>query len=131
MFWRRLSLCMLCLLAFAIPIEHKYDKLFRFFSLKLIPPNVVLPDFFDKKIYFYPSDLIALGLLFIALFALRVPIRRFFLSRGAVFLWLVFLFAFISILFSPLAHYAIPYIRLFAACNSIPSLLLSRQWVCG
>ena len=113
MFWRRLSICLLCLLAFAIPIEHKYDKLFRFFSLKLIPQNVVLPSFFEKKIYFYPSDLIALGLLFIALFAMRIHLIRFFLSKGAIFLWAVFLCSFISILFSPLAHYPILYLRLF------------------
>ncbi len=112
MFWRRLSLFLLCLLAFAIPFEHKYDKLFRFFSLKLIPAKVILPSFFDKKIYFYPSDIIAILLLFIALFAFRVPLSRFFLSRGALFLWTVFLFAAASIALSPLAHYPIPYIRL-------------------
>lgn len=112
MFWRRVSLSMLCLLAFAIPFEHKYDKLFRFFSLKIIPPDIVLPAFFDKKIYFYPSDIIAFALLFIALFALRVPMRRFFCSRGAVFLWIVFLFMFISLILSPFSHYATLYIRL-------------------
>ena len=112
MFWRRLSIFLLCLVAFATPIEHKYDKLFRFFSLKLIPQDVVLPSFFEKKIYFYPSDLIALGLLFIALFALRIPISRFLFSKSALFLWIVFLCSFISILFSPLAHYPIPYFRL-------------------
>lgn len=112
MFWRRLSLFLLCVLAFAIPFEHKYDKLFRFFSLKLIPENLVLPSFFDKKIYFYPSDVIALLLLLIALFAFRIPLRRFFLSKGAVFLWTVFLCAWISIALSPFASYPIPYIRL-------------------
>ena len=112
MFWRRLSFFFLCTVAFAIPIEHKYDKLFRFFSLKLIPPNVVLPSFFEKKIYFYPSDIFALGLLCIAVFALRISVRRFFVSRGAIFLWIVFLLSLISIVLSPLAQYPIPYIRL-------------------
>ncbi len=112
MFWRRLSLFLLSVLAFAIPFEHKYDKLFRFFSLKLIPGNLVLPSFFDKKIYFYPSDIIALLLLFIALFAFRIPLRSFLLARGALFLWTVFLFAAASIALSPFASYPIPYIRL-------------------
>jgi O-antigen ligase len=112
MFWRRLSLFLLCVIAFAIPFEHKYDKLFRFFSLKLIPGNLVLPRFFEKKIYFYPSDIIALLLLLIALFALCIPLRRFFISRGAVFLWTVFLCTWISIALSPFASYPIPYIRL-------------------
>jgi len=112
MFWRRLSIFFLCTVAFAIPIEHKYDKLFRLFSLKLIPPNVVLPSFFEKKIYFYPSDILALGLLCIAVFALRIPVRRFFIFRGAIFLWIVFLLSLISIVLSPLAQYPIPYIRL-------------------
>ncbi len=109
---RSISLFLLCVIAFAIPFEHKYDKLFRFFSLKLIPGNLVLPSFFDKKIYFYPSDVIALLLLFIALFAFRIPLRRFFIPRGAVFLWTVFLCALISIALSPFASYPIPYIRL-------------------
>jgi len=111
------------LLAFAIPIEHKYDKLFRYYSLKLIPQGVELPSFFDKKIYFYPSDLIAIALLAIALIALRVPISRFFLERGAGYLWALFLIAFLSILFSPLAHYPIPYVRLLQLLT--PILLFS------
>jgi O-antigen ligase len=112
MFWRRLSTFLLCLIALTIPIEHKYDKLFRYFSLKLIPPNVILPSFFEKKIYFYPSDIIAIGLLFMAIFALRIPLNRFFVSKYAVFLWGVFLFTFMSIALSPLAHYSTLYIRL-------------------
>jgi O-antigen ligase len=123
MFWRRLSIFLLCLLTFAIPFEHKYDKLFRFFSLKLIPENLVLPSFFDKKIYFYPSDIVALCLLLIALFALRIPAKRFFLARGALFLWAVFLFAALSIALSPLAGYPIPYIRLLQLAT--PFLLFS------
>lgn len=123
MFWRRISLFLLSLLTLAIPIEHKYDKPFRYFSRKLIPPDVSLPSFFEKKIYFYPSDVIALILLCIALFALRVPISRFFFGRGAAFLWIVFFFALLSIAFSPLVHYPILYIRLLQLAT--PFLLFS------
>ncbi|HSX37289.1 MAG TPA: O-antigen ligase family protein [Chlamydiales bacterium] len=123
MLWRRLSIFLTCLIAFIIPIEHKYDKLFRHFSLKLIPNDIVLPKFFDKKIYFYPSDLIAVALLLIALFALRIPCRHFFGSRGAGFLWIIFVFAFLSIPFSPLANYPLPYIRLLQL--STPFILYS------
>jgi O-antigen ligase len=112
LFWRRVSILLLSLVTFAIPFEHKYDKLFRFFSKTLIPPDIVLPNFFDKKIYFYPSDIIALILLFVALFAFRIPFRRFFLSRSAIFLWIVFLCTCLSIVLSPLTHYPIPYFRL-------------------
>ena len=119
MFWRRVTIFLLCTLAFAIPIEHKYDKVFRSFSLKLIPQNAFLPSFFEKKIYFYPSDLIALALLFIALFAFRTPLIRFFSSRNAIFLWIVFLFTLISIVFSPLAHYPTLYLRLLQLLTPI------------
>jgi len=112
MFWRRISICLLSLLTLAIPIEHKYDKPFRFFSLSLIPPDVSLPSFFEKKIYFYPSDLIAIALLCIALFALRIPAARFFSKRGAALLWIVFFCTLLSIAISPLVHYPILYIRL-------------------
>lgn len=56
---------LLILLFFAIPIEHKYDKLFRFFSLTLIPSGLELPKNFESKIYFYMSDFI--GLFFLLL----------------------------------------------------------------
>ncbi len=113
----------LSLLAFAIPIEHKYDKLFRFYSLTLVPQGIELSPVFDKKIYFYASDIIALGLLAAGLFWLRIPLRRFFVERGSVFLWIVFVCAFGSLLASPLAHYPVPYVRLLQLLT--PILLFS------
>lgn len=112
MLWRRLSLCFLSFLTFSIPIEHKYDKLFRFFSLTLIPPHVSLPSFFERKIYFYPSDLLAFVFFFMACFSVRIPLSRFFFARGSCYLWIIFFCTFLSILFSPLSHYPILYIRL-------------------
>lgn len=119
----RLVIGFLCCLAFAIPVEHKYDKLFRFFSLKLIPSSIELPDFFFKKIYFYPSDIIALLLVMASLMIFRVSFRRFFMSRFAIYLWVIFVCAFLSIIFSPLSSYAIPYIRLLQLAT--PFLLFS------
>jgi hypothetical protein len=99
---------LLCLLAFAIPIEYKYDKPFRYFSLTLIPQGLEISSAYGKKIYFYLSDLASLILLFLALFWFRIPLKRFFGNA----LWIVFFCAAASIAASPFAHYPIPYIRL-------------------
>jgi demethylmenaquinone methyltransferase/2-methoxy-6-polyprenyl-1,4-benzoquinol methylase len=112
MLYRRIAFWLLAIAAFAIPVEHKYDKAFRFFSLKLIPENITLPTFFDKKIYFYATDLIATVLFAIALYAMRGRLVSFFSSRGAIYLWGLFLLSFVSILVSPLSHYPLLYIRL-------------------
>lgn len=121
--FRRILQCLLVLLSFAIPFEHKYDKLFRYYSKTLIPEGMALPHFFDPKIYFYASDLIALFLSLSALIYFRVPLRQFFSSRSSLYLWLLFILAFFSILPSPMAHYPIPYIRLLQLLT--PFLLYS------
>jgi len=104
-----IAAALLALLAFAFPIEHKYDKLFRFFSLTLIPDGLSITQGYEKKIYFYISDLVALILLFLALFSFRTPLKRFFGNP----IWIVFLCAIVSIIASPFAHYPVAYIRLF------------------
>jgi O-antigen ligase len=98
---------LLCL-AFAIPIEHKYDKLFRIFSLTLIPEGLSISPAYNKKIYFYISDLIALILPFMGLYFFQVKLKDFFAHP----LWIIFFCAFFSILFSPFANYPVPYFRL-------------------
>lgn len=103
-----IAAALLALLAFAIPIEHKYDKLFRFFSLTLIPEGLSVSRSYDKKIYFYISDIAAVILLALSLFSFRTPLKRFFGNP----IWIVFLFAVVSIIASPFIHYPIAYIRL-------------------
>ena len=99
---------LLTLLFIGIPIEHKYDKVFRFYSLTLIPSGLDLPNHFDKKIYFYLSDLAILLLFGFGLYQRRLQL----FEKGGIWLALVFLCAISSITFSPLANYPIPYIRL-------------------
>lgn len=98
---------LLVLLFFFIPIEHKYDKVFRFYSLTLIPAGLGLPHHYEKKIYFYLSDLAMIVLFTIGLHRFRL-VKLQSLLLGAIF----FLAAF-SIALSPLATYPIPYTRLF------------------
>ncbi len=116
-FW--VAAALLALVAFIIPIEHKYDKIFRFFSLTLIPEGLEISNNFEKKIYFYVSDLIAIALTIIGLSWFKIPFRRFFGHP----LWIIFLCAFGSILASPFVHYPIPYFRLIQL--STPLLLFS------
>ncbi len=113
MFKRPFAIILLCLLTFLIPIEHIYNKFFRFYSLTLIPKGLSLPAHFYKKIYFYPSDWIALCLCFLGLFAFKVPLTRFFFHKGAIYLWIVFIFSFLSLTTSPFALYPIPYTHLW------------------
>ena len=107
------------LLAFAIPIEYKYDKLFRFFSLTLIPDGFQVHDGYDKKIYFYASDLISILLTGLALFWMRAPLRAYFSQKGAAYLWAIFFLALNSIIQSSYAHYPIPYCRLLQLLSPI------------
>lgn len=114
-----LSLFFTALFAFGIPFEHKYDKLFRFFSLTLIPEGLCLPPWFDKKIYFYISDITTLFLTFVAFYFFRSSFKRFFLDKGACFLWMILFCALISIIASPLSSYPIPYFRLWQLVTPI------------
>lgn len=102
-------LALFCLLVFAIPIEHKYDKFLRFYSLKLIPEGLILPDSFEKKIYCYPSDIIALFLFGVSLWTRGKRIWE----KGGVFLGAMLLCAVLSILLSPMKNYSVLYIRLW------------------
>jgi O-antigen ligase len=112
-FITKCSTFLLALLVFAIPIEHKYAKLFRHFSLTLIPEGLIFPRSFDKKIYFYASDIAAILLFAAALFAFRSPLRSFVLEKGAPYLWLFFACSLLSVFLSPMASYPVIYTRFF------------------
>lgn len=101
--------CLLVLLVFFVPIEHKYDKLFRHVSLELIPEGLSVSKQYDKKIYFYITDLLAILLLF------AIPLRKTIRSP----LFIVLLCAAISIAFSPFSHYLTPYTRLLTLLGPI------------
>ena len=118
-FLRRAMTFAMLFIAFAIPFEHKYDKFFRHFSKTLIPQNIYLPAFFDYKIYFYISDLIAFSLGIAALFFFKIPLRQFFCSKSAQYLWLLFVLSALSITLSPLSNYVIPYSRLLQLLTPI------------
>ncbi len=103
-----LATVLLVLLAFILPIEHKYDRPFRHYSLTLIPEGLTVSKQYGKKIYFYISDLIAIALTFLGLAWFRIPLKKWLGNP----LWLVWLFALLSIIVSPFYNYPIPYIRL-------------------
>ena len=125
--WTALAaLILLAVLFFFFPMEHKYDKVFRFYSLTLIPSGLELPRFFDKKIYFYISDLVSYLLFGLGLYKMR---SRMF-DRRSLPLAFVFLCSAASIAASPLANYSLLYIRLiqFFAPFSL-YLFLSTGWI--
>ncbi|MDE3056168.1 MAG: O-antigen ligase family protein [Verrucomicrobiota bacterium] len=145
----RLGTALLCCVAFILPFEHKYDKIFRYFSKTLIPENLHLPASFDPKIYFYPSDLIAIGLIvLLSVLYITKKLRISFESLWVypkwfknwhsgqrqssqnvnswtilgIYLLLLPLLLLLSLLFSPCHHYPLFYIRLTEWC--MPLFLL-------
>ncbi|HSX13352.1 MAG TPA: O-antigen ligase family protein [Chlamydiales bacterium] len=100
------------LVIFFVPIEHKYDKPLRHFSLSVIPDGLTLPSGFDAKIYFYPSDIIAFILFLSLLFAFRIPARKIFMEKGTICLLIIVCCALLSIISSPLSNYFTVYTRL-------------------
>lgn len=117
---------LLFLLIFAIPIERRYDKLFRFYSKSLIPEGLLLPPGFDYKIFFFPSDIAVLIVCLLGFLMWRVS----FSDRGSRLLWGMVACAFVSILSSGYAHYPLLYIRLWQWLTGVLlfSLLASIHW---
>jgi O-antigen ligase len=113
------SASLIILLAFLIPFEHKHDKLFRFYSLTLIPQGLKVDASYNQMLYFYVSDILCFALLPISLFWHRTSLRKFFGNP----LWIVLICAIGSILVSPFVHYPIPYSRLLQLLT--PILLFS------
>ena len=107
----KLIIFLFALTALIIPIEHKYDKPLRHFSRSLIPEGLSIPRSFDKKIYFYPSDLIAPVLLLFAIFYFRVPIRKLLFEGKGALLLAILCCALISVMSSPFSQYPLMYIR--------------------
>lgn len=98
-----LPLCV-ALVALLIPIEHKYDKLFRYVSLTLIPEGLFVSSMYEKKIYFYLSDLFAILLFFTGVYQWK----KVALSPLVLF----FACALFSIVVSPFFAYPLPYFKL-------------------
>lgn len=105
------ALILLVLLVFLIPVEHKYDKPLRLISKTLVPEGLSISKDYSKKIYFYITDFLALGLLFLG----AIPFRRFFKNP----LWIVFFLSLASIIASPFIFYPTAYTRLLQLLTAI------------
>lgn len=110
---------LLSLVVFGFPLENKYDKPLRRFSLTLVPEGITLPEGFEKKIYFFPSDIAAILLFMLLIFAFKTPLKRLLFQNGTVFLWIIFFSALLSACFSPLSHYPVIYTRLLQLLTPI------------
>ena len=102
-----------CVLVFFIPIEHKYDKLFRHFSHKIIPVDLGSGSgsYFDFNIYFYPSDVLMLLVFLGIVFFYRSQVS--FLKNGLFLLYILFFLVLMSVFNSPLNDYLTIYTRLW------------------
>ena len=118
-FYRFIAPVLLGGLFFAIPIEHKYDKLFRFYSLTLIPAGLDFQKAFDPLIYFYISDLVGILLFIWGLWFLRASL----FERGGKFLAIFFGCTFASLLVSSFSHLPVAYIHLLQLFTPISIFL--------
>lgn len=100
------------LITFAIPIERRHDKIFRFLSKSLKPAFLDLPKWLDKKFCFYPTDVAILLLFIIACYSYRKKIRTLLFDKGASMFWIIFFGSLLSVMTSPLYCYPIAYGRL-------------------
>ncbi len=128
------------LITCAITLEFKFDKHFRQFSKSIIPEGLVIPYGFEKKFYYYPSDVLIFILFFVCLWKWKKSIFEFFTQCGAYALFAIIFFGVISIYYSSLSVYPLPYIRLwqllgaFLLFISLVSLneaekITARKWI--
>lgn len=103
---------LLCLLTLWIPFDHRYDKWARHASLLWIPERLTIPPWFEKRLYFYSSDLLVLALFAMLLFAFRLSIWKILRSHYAPWMIAFILICLASIIASPLYSYPIIYTRL-------------------
>lgn len=115
--FERVLFCIGCLVIFFIPIEHKYDKLLRHFSAKIIPENFDFGSFFDFNIYFYPSDIFMLLIFFSMIFCNKSNFSIF--KNHNWILYVFFILVFLSILTSPLSGYLTVYTRFLGIFTAI------------
>lgn len=125
---KRIYLFFFTLLAIILPIEHKYDKPLRYFSKGLIPEGLILPKWFDPKLYFYPTDLAAPILLLLTLFTFKTPLRRLLFDRTTNFLWAMLLLSILSVTLSPYWNYPLFYLRLWQWGTAICFFCLAKQF---
>lgn len=123
----RFATAVLFFITLILSVDHKYDKPFRFFSLKVIPKDISFACDFDKNIHFYLSDIAAIILCIACLFLFKKTLRSFLFDRGALYLWGFFFAALFSIIFSPFHSYFTVYTRLLQLLSCIAIYIFIAQ----
>jgi O-antigen ligase len=111
-FAQRLLLFLFALLTCCISLEYKYHKLFRH-TAERISSTLDIPAGFEKKFILYPSDLLTLFLLGMALAMARHRLKDSALRRESLLACSLPFFALLSVAFSPLWNYPISYFHVW------------------
>lgn len=108
----RILKTLLCILFFCLPFQKQISKPFDGLSKRLIPEGLVIPPFFYKQIFFYPSDILILLFVAITLYFARSRLKEFFFAGPSKYLLALLLFSLLSIVFASSPHYVVHYYRL-------------------
>ena len=99
------------LLVLSIPMQHKYDKMFRSLSKAFANPTFDLVGLFETKVFICIFDVLVLALFLSIVFTKRVDWKSLFWEGPVKYLTLFFLVTLSSIFLSHTSGYGLQYIR--------------------
>ncbi len=116
--WKNFVGFLFFLLPFFLAFEHANIHIFKRISKKIIPPALIIPNWFSHRISFYLSDILV-GIIFLtALYAYRIPLKKALFEKRSLFLWALLFFFLVSIFFSPYSSYPTVYTKLLPILTS-------------
>ncbi len=95
-----------------LPFQSQILRPFTGLSRRIVPSDLVIPDFFYKRVFFYQSDILLLLFAGITLYTARKNLSEFFFQGPSKYLVSLLFFCFLSIACCASPHYAIHYYRL-------------------
>ena len=101
------------LLVLSIPMQHKYDKMFRSLSRLFTNPSFELAGLFETKVFICIFDVLVLALFLTLAFSKRLQWKNLFWEGPVKYLSLFFFVTLVSIFFSHTSGYGLQYIRWF------------------
>lgn len=106
------SNAVLILLFLLFPFQKRFRAFLSNFSDRMIPADLVVPDFFYRHIEFFPGDLVIFVLVLLVLLQAPKTLSGKLFATPVRWLALFCLTAFFSISLSPARHYLLQYVRL-------------------
>ena len=102
----------LILLFLLLPFQKRFRAFLSGFSDRMIPADLIIPDFFYRHIEFFPGDLVIFVLVLLILLQAPKTLCSKLLTTPVRWFVLFCLTAFFSITLSPTRYYLLQYVRL-------------------